>query len=71
VLEAGSVADDEAALTAMDIVHLRHALAALSPPRVHVGIRHFRQAAQGIVAVFDGLEDRGEEDCFEGMFHVF
>ena len=68
LLEAGAVADDETALALMDVPIFIHPPAALTPPGMQVGIGHLRQAADGVVGVFEGLQNGGGE---EGLFHGF
>jgi hypothetical protein len=56
MFQAGTVADDEASLPGMNVLHLPHAIAAFTPPGMQIGIRDFWKAAEGIITAFYGLE---------------
>lgn len=66
LLEGGSVADDEGALTFVRVLERGDATDALTSPRMQVGGRELRDEANRVVGVFDGLEEGGGED---GLFH--
>ena len=69
LLEGGSVADDEGALTFVRVFECGEATDALAPPRMQVRGRQLRDAAKRVVGVFDGLEEGGWDEGGEGLFH--
>ena len=64
LLEGGTVADDESALTFARVLERGEATNALTPPWMEVGGRELRDTAKRVIGVFDGLEEGGHSVQF-------